>query len=201
CRALRRTGQQSLFEFRLGSYRSADGQRRWSGSVERPPQNAILGEVYVLSSANKNLPVDHTVSSWVNTQYTTNLSRHVFAACVCISLASPSWARSEDSNLVVSVPVANMYSKASEDAEVVSQAIYGSPLKVLEESEGWARVRTADDYTGWVRLDAARRRSSDDHVDHASRKTVGINTQLATLYRETAVTAHRPVLSLPFETR
>jgi hypothetical protein len=94
-----------------------------------------------------------------------------------------------------------MYSKASEDADVVSQAIYGSPLKVLEESEGWARVRTADDYTGWVRLDAARRRSSDDPVDHASPKTVWINTQLANLYRETDVTAHRPVLSLPFETR
>jgi len=125
----------------------------------------------------------------------------VFAACLWISLAHPSWARSEDSTLVVSVPVANMYSKASEDAEVVSQAIYGSPLKVLEESEGWARVRTADDYTGWVRLDAARRRSSDDPVDHASPKTVWINTQLANLYRETDVTAHRPMLSLPFETR
>jgi hypothetical protein len=52
-----------------------------------------------------------------------------------------------------------------------------------------------------VRLDAARRRSSDDPVDHASPKTVWINTQLANLYRETDVTAHRPVLSLPFETR
>jgi SH3-like domain-containing protein len=94
-----------------------------------------------------------------------------------------------------------MYSKASEDADVVSQAIYGSPLKILEESEGWARVRTADDYAGWMRLDAARRRSSDDRVDRASPKTVWINSQLANLYRETDVTAHRPVLGLPFETR
>jgi len=131
----------------------------------------------------------------------TNFSRHVFAACLWISLAHPSWARSEDSTLVVSVPVANMYSKASEDADVVSQAIYGSPLNVLEESEGWARVRTADNYTGWIRIDAARRRSSDDRVDHSSPKTVWVNSQLANLYRETDVTAHRPVLSLPFETR
>ena len=94
-----------------------------------------------------------------------------------------------------------MYSKASEDADVVSQAIYGSPLNVLEESEGWARVRTADNYTGWIRIDAARRRSSDDRVDHSSPKTVWVNSQLANLYRETDVTAHRPVLSLPFETR
>ena len=64
-----------------------------------------------------------------------------------------------------------------------------------------ARVRTADNYKGWVRIEAARRGSSDDRVDHSAPKTVWINSQLANLYRETDVTAHRPVLGLPFETR
>src|SRR5579871_3264581 len=53
-------------------------------------------------------------------------------------------------NAVVLRPVANMYSRASEDADVVSQAIYGANVAVLEQKEGWAHIRTFDDYTGWV---------------------------------------------------
>ncbi|PYX43256.1 MAG: glycoside hydrolase, partial [Acidobacteria bacterium] len=91
--------------------------------------------------------------------------------------------------------------RSSEDSDVVSQAIYGSDLKILEEAAGWAKVRTSDDYTGWVRLDATLRPANHDTGHSNSVKTVQVNSQLANLYRETDVTAHRPVLSLPFETR
>src|SRR5579884_1143878 len=53
-------------------------------------------------------------------------------------------------NAVVIRPVANMYSGPSEEKDVVSQAIYGTNLAVLENSGGWAKVRTPDDYTGWM---------------------------------------------------
>jgi cell wall-associated NlpC family hydrolase len=36
----------------------------------------------------------------------------------------------------------------------VSQALPGEPLEVEGERGGWARVRTAYDYPGWVRADA-----------------------------------------------
>ena len=55
-------------------------------------------------------------------------------------------------NAVVLRPVANLYSRPSEDADVVSQAIYGANVGVIEQQEGWARVRTGDDYTGWTPL-------------------------------------------------
>ena len=41
---------------------------------------------------------------------------------------------------VVTVPVANMYSSPSEDVDVVSQAILGSSVEVLEEHAGWEKV-------------------------------------------------------------
>jgi cell wall-associated NlpC family hydrolase len=41
-----------------------------------------------------------------------------------------------------------------EDAEQVTQALPGEPLEVEEERDGWARVRTAYDYPGWVRADS-----------------------------------------------
>ena len=103
-------------------------------------------------------------------------------------------------DLVVLVPVADMYSRASEDSDVVSQAIYGSDLKILEEASGWARVRTPDDYTGWMRLDVTARVANGAPYGSSGR-TIQVDSQLANLYRETDVTAHRPVLSVPFETR
>ncbi len=119
-----------------------------------------------------------------------------------ISLASPAFGRPGDPDvLLVSVPVANMYSRASEDSDVVSQAIYGSDLKVLEQTAGWAKVRTSDDYAGWVRLDATLPAVANGRSTNASNRTVQVNSQLANLYRETDVTAHRPVMSVPFETR
>ena len=51
---------------------------------------------------------------------------------------------------VVQRPVANMYSRPTEDADVVSQAIYGANVGLMEQKEDWARIRTADDYTGWT---------------------------------------------------
>ena len=36
------------------------------------------------------------------------------------------------------------------DAEQVTQLLAGEPVRVEEERDGWARVRTAYDYPGWV---------------------------------------------------
>ena len=40
-----------------------------------------------------------------------------------------------------------------DDAEQVTQVLPGEPVAVEEERDGWARVRTAYDYPGWVRAD------------------------------------------------
>ena len=54
---------------------------------------------------------------------------------------------------VVVVPVANMYSSpTTQDADVVSQGFLGSNFGVLELQKDWAKVRTSDQYTGWMRL-------------------------------------------------
>lgn len=41
-------------------------------------------------------------------------------------------------------------------AEQVTQALRGEPLAVLERRDGWAHVRTAYDYAGWIHEDALR---------------------------------------------
>lgn len=102
---------------------------------------------------------------------------------------------------VVIVPVANMHSAANEDSDVVSQAIYGSNLDLLEESSGWAKVRTLDQYSGWVALDKVRRLASSDGQYAAAGRVLQVNSLVANLYREPDVTVHQPLVTVPFETR
>ena len=102
---------------------------------------------------------------------------------------------------IVIVPVADMYSSASEEADVVSQAIYGNNVQVLEESPGWAKVQTNDQYTGWMRLQDMRQVAPFEHEYASSGEVARISSVSANLYRETDVTLHQPLLTVPFETQ
>jgi gamma-D-glutamyl-L-lysine dipeptidyl-peptidase len=50
--------------------------------------------------------------------------------------------------------LAALRSEPADDAEQVTQALAGEPLRVLEERGEWARVETAYEYPGWVRREA-----------------------------------------------
>ena len=52
------------------------------------------------------------------------------------------------------VDVAPVRADPADDAEQVTQALGGEPLRVEERRDGWARVVTAYDYPGWVREEA-----------------------------------------------
>ena len=101
---------------------------------------------------------------------------------------------------VVLQPVANMYSRPSEEADVVSQAIYASHIGIIEERAGWARVRTADEYTGWMPAAAFKRLGSGERPYASSGHVAQVASIFANLYREPSVTKHQPLLTLPFET-
>ena len=108
-------------------------------------------------------------------------------------------ARAADpARLLVIAPVADMHSSPSEDSDVVSQAIFGVTVAVLEETPGWARVRTADQYTGWMPLASVRRLNDGEPVYGKRGKVAVVSSLLANLYREPDVTAHQPLLTVPF---
>jgi len=100
-------------------------------------------------------------------------------------------------NAVVLQPVANMYSKATEDADVVSQAIYGTNVSVIEQKDGWAHIRTPDDYTGWTPLAALR--TAEPYA--AGGRVAQVASMFAHIYRERNVARHAPMLTVPFETK
>ena len=50
--------------------------------------------------------------------------------------------------------VAPIHAEPDASSEQVTQALRGEPLTVEEERDGWARIRTAYDYPGWIARDA-----------------------------------------------
>ena len=101
---------------------------------------------------------------------------------------------------VVVLPVANMYSKPTEKADVVSQAIYGSNVKLLQASGEWSRIETPDHYRGWTPSRYLRIILAGDGYATAG-PTVQVESLFANIYAEPDVTKHKPVVTIPFEAK
>lgn len=107
---------------------------------------------------------------------------------------------SAQSRAVVITPVLDMFSRASSDADVVSQARYAVTVTIDAGQEGWAKVRTpGDNYAGWVPLAALRRLKAGESYPKSGRVAVVDNLR-AHLYRDPSVTRHAPLLTVPYET-
>ena len=100
---------------------------------------------------------------------------------------------------VVIRAVANMYREPNLDTEVVSQAIYGTNLTALQSSGEWMKVRTADDYVGWMKADILRHLEGRPYA--SSGNIIRVAQLSANVYRETDVTKRAPVITVPWDTR
>ena len=101
---------------------------------------------------------------------------------------------------VVVVPVTNMYSHPSDKSDVVSQAIYGSNVKLLVAQGEWSRIQTDDRYKGWVPSRHLRVILSGDGYA-TSGAIVQVDSLFANIYNEPDVTKHKPVVTIPFGAR
>ncbi len=113
-------------------------------------------------------------------------------------LAAPAFAK--NGIQVVVVPVANMYSKPTEKADVVSQAIYGSNVKLVLARGEWSRIETSDHYRGWTPSRYVRTVLAGDGYAAAG-PTVQVESLFANIYAEPDVAKHKPVITVPFETK
>jgi cell wall-associated NlpC family hydrolase len=105
-----------------------------------------------------------------------------------------------NSTHTVVVPVADMFSHPSDESDVVSQAIYGSNVILLTARGEWSRIQTDDGYKGWVR--SRYLRLIQNGAGYATSGTVvEVESLFANVYREPDITRHKPVLTIPFETR
>ena len=63
---------------------------------------------------------------------------------------------------VVSLSIANLRSKPAHSSELVSQALMGTPVRVLKIEDGWVLVQTPDRYIAWTNQAAVRLMSSSE---------------------------------------
>ncbi|HTW79371.1 MAG TPA: C40 family peptidase [Terracidiphilus sp.] len=104
-----------------------------------------------------------------------------------------------NADFVVARPVVNMYHNASAMSDVVSQALYGTGVLTLSRDGDFYNIRTADDYTGWVK--AADLRPLNGKTYAGEGQAVHVTSLSANVYREPDTTTHAPLLNLPWESR
>ncbi len=117
----------------------------------------------------------------------------LFFLCVVPVLA-------QNKTQVVVVPVANMYAGPTDKSAVVSQAIYGNNVTLLVSRGEWSRIQTADQYKGWVPSRHIRIVLSGAGYA-TSGPTVQVTSLFANIYAEPDITKHKPVITVPFETK
>lgn len=100
---------------------------------------------------------------------------------------------------VVVAAVADLYSAPSLDADVVSQALLGWNVAILEERDGFARLATPDRYTGWIAQAALDPAPAGGYA--TAGEIVEVTSPIAFLYREPSVTSRAPALRAPFGAR
>lgn len=124
----------------------------------------------------------------------------LFVSPVSSQTASPGNPKSQQkSDYVVIKSVVNVHSKPNTQSDVVSQAIYGTNVTRLNTKWHWIHVRTADDYTGWIR--ASDLRKLKDHPYATMGSVVRVSQISANIYQEPDVTKHAPIVTIPWEGR
>jgi len=130
----------------------------------------------------------------------TNRRRRSFISALALLTILCAGALEKNSTQIVVVPVTNMYSGPSDQTDVVSQAIYGSNVTLLIARGEWCRIQTADHYKGWV--PSRHLRLVQNGAGYATAGViVRVDSLFANLYREPDVTRHKPVITIPFESR
>jgi SH3-like domain-containing protein len=103
----------------------------------------------------------------------------------------------ETTPAVINRPVINMFSKPTTDADVISQSIFGTNVQIVEEQPSWLKIRTPDDYTGWIEASGAVKRD----VYAVSGVVATVGNLFGSVYREASIIKHQPLMTLPFEGR
>jgi cell wall-associated NlpC family hydrolase len=103
----------------------------------------------------------------------------------------------EPGTATVKQAVVNLFSGPSADRDVVSQAILGMNITVVEDRGAWVRVRTPDEYEGWAASEGIVRGGTYGERGDI----VMVESLFANIYGEPNVTRHAPWMTAPFEAR
>lgn len=83
---------------------------------------------------------------------------------------------------LVRVSVCNIRLNPSYSAELTSQALMGTPVRLLKYDNGWLMLQTPDRYIGWVDSDAIVVMNFDDYLDWKSSERIFYTGKTGDIY-------------------
>jgi gamma-D-glutamyl-L-lysine dipeptidyl-peptidase len=117
-----------------------------------------------------------------------------------LAVCAPAWAEAPP-RAVVLTTAENMYSAPDATKDVVSQALLGEVVSLLESRQGFARVQTPDGYAGWLPESALFTSPAAASLYASQGQVAEVTSLMANLYRDPDVTTARPKLLAPLGTR
>jgi SH3-like domain-containing protein len=182
-----------------------DRQRKRPLQIARPQHESIIRRretvIFINRPQRPQWQPFSLRAGFVSTRLAGGLSAILLGAALQLP-ATPFAAAQQsvaDADFVIAKPVVNMFSNPTADSDVVSQAIYGTDVRSIEQHGDWYKIRTADDYTGWVEVSEILPLKSSPYAPED--KSVQVAGLSVNIYREPDVTHHAPLLRLPWEAR
>jgi cell wall-associated NlpC family hydrolase len=99
--------------------------------------------------------------------------------------------------LTICLPVANLYAQPHQESQVVSQALYGWHVQLLDEHQTFKQVQMADGYIGWINNQELT--SFNFQETTQQKQKLKIKYRAAPVYDTPHVNRRRPLWILPFE--
>ncbi|MEI6677141.1 MAG: C40 family peptidase [Mariniphaga sp.] len=65
---------------------------------------------------------------------------------------------------LINISVANLRGKSAHASELVSQAIMGTPVRILKEDNGWVLVQTPENYIAWTNESSVQKMSFTEMI-------------------------------------
>lgn len=85
---------------------------------------------------------------------------------------------------IVTLSVCNIRSKASHSAELLTQALLGTPVKIFKKQQGWFLIQTPDRYFGWVDAAGITPKNKNELAEWKNLEKVIFNQQFGFVYSE-----------------
>lgn len=85
----------------------------------------------------------------------------------------------------VKIPVASIRTSGRHGAEMSTQAVMGTPLRVIEKGGEWWHVQTPDGYTGWIPSSSVQGKSAADMQSWRSAGRVAVRSPFQVRVYET----------------
>lgn len=93
--------------------------------------------------------------------------------------------------------IVDLHQRQMENSQVITQAIYATPVVILGKDNSWIKIRLPDNYVGWVRKKNIYSRTT---CYPKSKNVAKVHSLWAHVYKVANVIAYKPELTIPFET-